>query len=750
MGKYLFKTILWLIIPIAVIASIWAPLIFHNYVHESYSISEADVSSAIELPNIDEFNELNSYDFFIFGERAISTIRKNNLTVEVADKLLQGLVSLPDQPEINIDVNFNESYLELGTFHQQLRLASFIYQYILLLAYEETKDEKYFNAVEQYIHDISAYERKVYVPLGFLWNDHALAGKVIILAKFWSIYRSHSSFNKQQAQEVLQYILQAAARLADEKQFTYATNHGVMQNLALLHLGVAFPTITKIQAYAKRAAERLEKQYAFYINDEGVTLEHSSEYHEMGVELVGLAIRYYELLDYPLPGDWLQKYQKTQHVFTAMRRTDASLPSWGDTAILPDDQDPAILEFGENNKSVGFNIDYQIKTPAENNFYPAAGISIWWDGTKHWPIENKLSQTLFTWSDYEGLGHKHADELSFTLWAQGERWWMNAGYWPYDDTSGRNQMTSWAGSNAPHLLDEEYSSERASILHHHAWDPQLAFIDVERLAKNNFSTRRQLLHIKPDIWLTIDSYQDKRNRQARTVWTTEIGKQVELQTLDNTYQVSNPKSKQSMTVQFVDSDPNAKHELLIGNKDPLLGWVQLEGDVHPTHAFVTQRSSKSQWSATLSIINGTKSPFLSGQAEMQEWLSPDTWALTIPTQAGGVSVSREGNSISVQQSKRKAELTLQNPPDVLPTVSKVKQGLSNLANEYTYSFRDLRYYRQRMTKWLIGALIAQEVFFLLLGLFCKACPGYVMTGLRIVNIAAWSALGWWLFNVYFS
>ena len=60
--------------------------------------------------------------------------------------------------------------------------------------------------------------------------------------------------------------------LAKPGHFTFATNHGVMQNLALWHASLAFPSLPRTQAYQRLARVRMDDQMQFYVTGEGMVL----------------------------------------------------------------------------------------------------------------------------------------------------------------------------------------------------------------------------------------------------------------------------------------------------------------------------------------------------------------------------------------------------------------------------------------------------------------------------------------------
>ena len=219
--------------------------------------------------------------------------------------------------------------------------------------------------------------------------------------------------------------------LARPGHFTFSTNHGVMQNLALWHLGLAFPTLPDAARYRDTAFTRLKQQMAFYMNREGVVLEHSTGYHRWGVEFLGMAMRYLALTGTPAPADWVEKYDRAKAFYAQVRRPDGSLPPVGDTDDKPDAIGPMTVEIGPDGRSSGLRREPAWRPRKPDGLYPAAGYSVWWDGLERWPDPRALTQTVVAWSRFPGHGHKHADEPSVSLWAAGELWWSNTGYWAW-------------------------------------------------------------------------------------------------------------------------------------------------------------------------------------------------------------------------------------------------------------------------------------------------------------------------------
>src|SRR5262249_43195148 len=159
-----------------------------------------------------------------------------------------------------------------------------------------------------------------------------------------------------------------------------------------------------------------------------------------------------ELLGEPVPADWKRKFALAGDFYNRIRRTDGTLPMFGDTDGQPD----------ETGRHVAWSIGQESRTPDPPakvpglSLYPVSGFAVWQDDSGGEP-EPGISQTVVAWSYFSGFGHKHADEPSINFWANGQAWWNGVGYWSYDDPH-RKAAESWEGSNAPHLVGEPANS----------------------------------------------------------------------------------------------------------------------------------------------------------------------------------------------------------------------------------------------------------------------------------------------------
>lgn len=407
--KLLLNSISYLL-PVLVFAAIWFPVIDHYYV-SNVVITDKMLNTARHMPDDSVLDEINV--FFDSLEHLDS-----KQLIDAAERALQGEIVIPGCPSKKFGLPFNVDDIDK---EPKLLLASFKIPNLLLSAYEFTGRDEFLITARDVILGWASYERKAWLPKGYLWNDHAIAARISVLAKFWKFYRNHPDYESEVAKHIFQLAARSGQLLAKPSHFTFSTNHGVMQNLALWQICLAFPALPNVEFYKQLALERMRDQMTFYINKEGVVLEHSAGYQMAGLKFIGMAFRYLTLMNVPIPEEWRVKYAKAKDFYAQLKRPDGSLPMFGDTG--------------------GGSLGLFVIPKQSRSLYPVAGYCVWWDGLDAWPNEEALSQTVVAWSHFPGHAHKHADEMSVLLWANKHNWWTNIGYWPYG-TKGRLEAVS--------------------------------------------------------------------------------------------------------------------------------------------------------------------------------------------------------------------------------------------------------------------------------------------------------------------
>jgi hypothetical protein len=491
------------------------PVVKH-YHTSKIIITDEMVSKPRRYPADSVLEELNRPEFGLGLDQPWDSDKE---LIDGAEKILHGEVEIPHHGPARIAMPFNDDDIDNGLPGWQLKLAGLFIPEILISAYQVTGRADFFMAARDVILAWDSYDRHALIPKGMLWNDYAIASRIRVLTKFWILYRNYKDYQPDVARAILHFAARSGQMLAKPSHFTFSTNHGVIQNLSLWHLCIAFPSLPNVEYYKQLAFNRMNDQMAFYINDEGVVLEHSAGYHRFGLQLIAKAFRYLSLLDMPVPQSWQEKYKKAIDFYSQVRLPDGSLPIYGDTHYWVDNPGPPVTTIDNNGMSSALKHRMGWLPKQPNSIYPAAGYSVWWDGLDYWPDAQKINQTVLVWSYFPGHAHKHADEMSVLLYAGGQDWWSNSGYWTYG-TKGRAEAESWDGSNAPHLVGESAGSERYTTLKFNAWEKDIAFIDLERKGPKEYVARRQVIHLKPDLWIILDCTNGNISTRTTTIWTT--------------------------------------------------------------------------------------------------------------------------------------------------------------------------------------------------------------------------------------
>lgn len=709
------------LIPLFVILFIWLPELRHYYV-TGIDDEKLSFKTLRQLPDETTWQRVANVSYLPVAWRG------DNELLAIVNRLLQdGRLQLDGYPEMSLSLPFREEDLERGQPSWQLMFASLLIPDMFLRAYELTGQERFFDAARQSILAWARYERAAWLPQGFLWNDHAVAARIPVLARFWRHYRRHREYRQDEAALVLGFVARSGQLLAKPAHYNYATNHGVMQNLGLLHLAVAFPGLTEVAAFKRIAVERLTRQMTYYINDEGIVLEHSAGYHRDGVKFLDLALRYTSMLNIPVPPEWSTKYRRAKLFYTQLRRPDGTLPMFGDTG-----SDPG----AESN-------EVTVRPGSARTVYPVAGYSVWWDGLEHWPQTEQLAQTVVPWSNFPGHGHKSADELSVLFWAAGHNWWSNVGYWPYG-VDGRERSRSWSGSNAPHLVDEPRQSERTVRRRYTGWNDDLALIDLERTGPKAYRVRRQVLNIGGRAWVVIDSASDPSEQSTRSIWRTHPDTRLLRGATPGEYLLMNARHSARLNAYFVGAGPLTVTEHR-GVDPAIAGWVASNHVPVATSSIVVDQPSNGAWMLTAWSF-ATKNAVLSltGRPTMDGWRDSEHWSLTLSLNGQAVRLERQGAEIRVHGGNKSARLLrLQAGANEGPPRETIRLAYAQIQASYG-KYADLGDYRAKVSKYLLGLFMLQEFMLLLYGRFVRATSGV----LRVAIGMGWLAAGYWLVNVY--
>ena len=729
--------------PVAVMVAVWSPHLAQHYVSTPRVTAEA-VEAARQTPDDALLRELAALTPSYMLAKAVYEVPD---PVRAADRLLEGVVEVKGIPRRSVTMPFSTRDVTEGPTDWQLAIGALSLPELLLRAYDRTGEDRYLLAARDMLLGWAGFERSSWLPHGFLWNDHAVAARMSVLSHFWLAYRHHRSYDPVAAAQILTFTARTAASLADPRQFTVYSNHGVSQNLALWHYSLAFPTLPDRDRFRSLARERLGEQLGFYVTDEGVILEHSFGYQRDGLELLGMALRYRSLIGDPAPPDWVAKYRRAVAFYTQLRLPNGELPNIGDTPTELDVAGPSITAVAPDGRTEPLAPPSSWPIPAPSTVDPVAGYALWWNLPGPGAASGLASRTAVTWSYFPGHAHKHADEMSWVLWAGGQVWLSSVGYWKVD-TPGDSQASSWAGSNAPHLRGEATRSVRSTRLLGSAHSDRMAMLDLERTGPGGYTARRQILHVKPDLWIVVDHVSGQPGGVNQVQWATGAG--IDLRALDGggLYRLQPAAGSLSMIMGLA-SSPKPTVGRLRGSLDPFGGW-QMVGPWVPTpvDALVLEQPSDGSWSITTWCLQDESKtpPSCPARPISARYTRGDDWSVTVPRLPASITLSRKGEVVAgdVPTASGSHRLALEAPPDVTRRRAAIRAAYEQAAQHYP-RFRDLGAYRLRVV-YVVGVVAVLQALFL--GLIVPARKPRQI--LRWLSVAGWLAVGLWLTKVYLT
>lgn len=666
------------------LAAIWQPEIAAHWV-SPHPVDDASLATATREPESRVLSRIShgplGWPAKAANERASETAE----TVQAADAILAGQARFFQQPTVANAFPFRASNLDRGPPTHQLYIAGLGTVEVLVGAYKATSDERYFKAATEELLAFNRVDRSAFVPRGLLWNDHALANATGIVIDYWRLARARPDLDSGVARQVLELAARNAERLAKHGLFTYRTNHGVMQNLALLQFAAAFPWYPKVAAFRKLACERLKAQFEYYVSPEGLVLEHSAGYHEFGRNLLGSAVELAELNGCPEAVEWRRMADRARLVSGQLRRPDGSVPVYGNTDYALDTRSPTESNDGP---------------PLAFAVYPISSLAVWWTGTDRWPEVREMSQTTMTWANFPSHAHKLDDDLAVVVWAGGATWFGNVGYWPYG-APGFDDAHGWRGSNAPHFVGEG-GSKREARLRAFGNGGQLQVVDVERRNVDHPATlRRQVVAVGGRVWIVVDSVAAQRLDLVERVWTSQP---------EATVRQIDPS-----TMLFVRDDLGAAARLSFlgdvaeapetyrGSTTPFAGWIVRNGIAVASPSVVVRQKPGTSMLVTV-IELGTEAELqTSARPLMVAGAKPDEWEIRLAAPDGAVVVNKAATTLRSQANGVHSSVSLSTP-----TVEKEQARIVDAYRSAVQQFprvKEYVAYRFRVS-WLALVLVA--------------------------------------------
>lgn len=416
----------------------------------------------------------------------------DQLKVSISDYILDGnlLVRYNRVPkgftyekELKYDIenfDWDIKYQLEGTF--QLYLQGFWPIKYLIKGYEVTLNKKYMDLASEIIKSWLEYEPRS--KNEFTWYDHSASDRTKIMLYFILVSRINniSRYNNL-INEMDRSIEKHADFLYDDDNYT-TNNHGIMMDEALY----AISRYLDNEKYRNKSISRLKNALKRNFSDNMVNLESAITYHLFNVELFNTIEK---LLLKPF-GDTCgfnqSSFEKSIDFLIHCAKPDSNFPVIGDShksslkgikkfSFYQYIKDYPLLKWFLTSGESGNKPEELFKVYEQEGY---AFFRNSWDITK----QNETSYVSFISGTSILRGHKHYDDLSFTLFSKGKDIFVDSGYLNFEKGVTRDFFISALAHNSVVVDNQSYLVPRRDILIH--WQDNINTGIIDYGEKKNY------------------------------------------------------------------------------------------------------------------------------------------------------------------------------------------------------------------------------------------------------------------------
>ena len=353
---------------------------------------------------------VSQYSSVEAAERTREFIRKHTLYVEPTERIQwdgPGLWS-PQKPRS-----------EARKAHGWFWLRQFYSGYSNLNADERTK------VATETARMLSLWVQESKRAKSMAFHDETTAQRVINLVVFFGTFENH--FTEEDATKVREVLLDDVQRLRSKDFYAGSNNHGMFQDIALL---VAYNYLKLAPENEKLALGRLDRYFQSCFTSEGIHTENNPSYHLMVASYVRKVEEYLLRTGQAASADYETLLEKADLFAAYSLAPDLRFPPISDTNRAQLNLSRARNVFGDGYFTAAVSRGEVGDLPGPSKFVaPSSGYAICRSG---WETDSDM--LMFT-SAYNADYHKHSDEMSVYLYANGRELLCEAGPngYQYDD-----------------------------------------------------------------------------------------------------------------------------------------------------------------------------------------------------------------------------------------------------------------------------------------------------------------------------
>jgi hypothetical protein len=294
----------------------------------------------------------------------------------------------------------------------------------------------------------------------FTWYDHSVSDRVIVMIYFVLTVKKNNITNYEDLiNKINNSLIEHGKFLNDDDNYA-VNNHGTMMNKSLYIISKYLNDDNSVD-YRNKSIKRLKNELKRNFSDKMVYLENSITYHLFTLDLL-YTIEKSILNPY---GDSISLNQsdieESIDFLIQCSKPNLDFPMLGDSiknSLMKNYSFSSSENCYEPLEWLSTSGEYGIEPEKKFMVYPTEGYAFHRNSWNPADI-NEITYTSFK-SGFPLKHHKHADDLSFTLFANGKDIFVDSGTYTYEDGDYRKFFISSLAHNTVVVDDETYSLER--------------------------------------------------------------------------------------------------------------------------------------------------------------------------------------------------------------------------------------------------------------------------------------------------
>lgn len=426
---------------------------------------------------------------------------------------------------------------------------------------------------------------------GRAWHEGTVAKRVINLAYFLNAFLRSSCATEGAARTLRRVVDQHCEFLMGESTYRPEGNHGLRQDYALLSIALQFPDLPGAASWEASALRRIrERQLSMVCPQDGVYLEHSTDYHFLAMNLYLAVAKLFIGAHRQVPDFLVTTVARMLRFAAYVVQPNGLVPPIGDSeGRVAADVLGWIEDLRESRETIGplaqgaeelaFSVSAgeRGRPPTEvDGLFPAAGWAIFRDA---WRTRDDFADGVYLnfHATLHSAKHKHADDLSFVLYGFGREWLIDGGKYNYEvNDELRHHLAYDASAHNSFTQDgrtydiAEGARKRLVAMTQAVSEPGYGYAKAVNRAYPRGAVERTVVFIRRPLLVVLF---DKFSAAGETSWETYFHFAEDLSPVLTQRGITCEDGRRGALLEIVVAGEGPmSQDIFVGSERPLLGW----------------------------------------------------------------------------------------------------------------------------------------------------------------------------------